>query len=156
MLVGVIAIKPIADILGIHGLECEEDPVPNREDRAVVAVGIGLFPVMVDLVHIRGDEYIADQLVQHRRQGNIGVGKGGEDGQKGLVDHHTVDRRAAEHQSDQEKYASPNAFQWMVAQSRGDIDVVVGVVNDMPTPKQRNLVLNKMRHPSTKQIKHQS
>lgn len=43
----------------------------------------------------------------------------------------------------------------MVAETGGDIDIIVGMMNDMEAPEKGNLVFGDMHQPATKEIQHQ-
>ena len=57
--IGVIAIEPIPDLFGIEILVRSKQPVPNGQYRTIIAIGVRLLPVMVDFVHVRRNENIA-------------------------------------------------------------------------------------------------
>lgn len=59
-----VGIDSVLDFVPIQGLEGAEKPVPNGENVSVVGVGVGLDVVMMDLVHVRRDDEIANGVVE--------------------------------------------------------------------------------------------
>lgn len=90
--IGVIFVKPITYLPRIKFPESAQEPVPDGENRAVIAIGIGLFPVMVHFVHIGGYKYPTYGAVQPAWKTDIGMGELGGNDQQGLKDHYGIHR----------------------------------------------------------------
>ncbi len=71
-----------------------EQPVPQRQIEAVVAVGLVAVDRMVHPVHVRGDDQPADERIDPRRQVDIRMVEHGERVQADLEDDDRRRRRA--------------------------------------------------------------
>ena len=52
-----------------------EEPVPNAENVAIIAVGVGQLEVMVNMMNVRGDEEPAEDFGQSWREPESCVGR---------------------------------------------------------------------------------
>ena len=68
-----IGVDAIPDIFLPHPGEGAEEAIPDREDVTVVGVGLGKQVVMMDVMHIWGDDQQAQDAIKSLRETDVGV-----------------------------------------------------------------------------------
>ena len=68
-----VGINSILDFIPIQGLEGSEQAIPNRENVAIIGVGVGLDVVVMDLVHVWRDNKETNGFVEPLWHYDIGV-----------------------------------------------------------------------------------
>ena len=110
---------------------------------------------MVNLVHVRGDQHIAEQFIQLAGHAHIGVGQLGEQGGKGLVQHHHAHGNAGHEDGQDGEGGAENTLTRMMTQGGGHIHFGIRVVNNMKAPHKGNAVFHPVYQPGANKIEQQ-
>ena len=142
LFVRVVLVQAVSELFRVERGEGSQEAVPDGEDGPVIGVCVGLFPVVVDFMHVGGYQYPADGLVELPRQADVGMCEAGDGDEEGLKDHDGVDGGAGSQDAEEEEESAPDTLQGMVPEAGGDIDVVVGMVDQVEPPEEGYLVFD--------------
>ncbi len=59
-----VCVDSVLDFVPIQGLKRTEQAIPNRENVAIIGVGVGLNIVVMYFVHVRRDNKIANGVIE--------------------------------------------------------------------------------------------
>jgi hypothetical protein len=115
--------------------------VPEAEDVAKIGVGIRHPVVVVNPVHIWCDKDQAQGLIDPLWNHNVGVVELGKDDAEALVKKYQPDGSANDKYGRNGENKADYAFSWVVAVGRSRVNMLVGVVNQVEAPENRDAVL---------------
>lgn len=147
-----VGIDPVNNISWPENAEGTEQPIPDRKNIPVIRIGVRQLIMVVNFVHIRGNDYVAQPLIEFSRQRNVCMIELREYHRQRLVQKNQPHWAAAHQYRQHCEYETDHTFSWMMPVGTCRIDPGVGMMNQVKPPHPGRFVLCEMGEPCPDEI----